>query len=200
MRDHAHVGSPVRHRQDERARACIGGNGNAPSFSAKCGSRHRSARLPVGAAVGCHGAASGLRLRQRARRRSGGSAALRAPGRCAKRAGRYHLGRAGAGSRPASAHRSGIGYADGRRWPGRRSGGRGSGAGRLGAGAGEACARRIASVCTGAFLLAASGVPDGRRAATHWSFCAELAGRFPAVCSSPIRSLCAMARFGPRPG
>jgi transcriptional regulator GlxA family with amidase domain len=42
-------------------------------------------------------------------------------------------------------------------------------------------ARRVASVCTGAFLLAASGVLDGRRAVTHWSFCAELARRFPAI-------------------
>jgi transcriptional regulator GlxA family with amidase domain len=42
-------------------------------------------------------------------------------------------------------------------------------------------ARRIASVCTGAFLLAASGLLDGRRAVTHWSFCAELARRFPRV-------------------
>lgn len=42
-------------------------------------------------------------------------------------------------------------------------------------------ARRTASVCTGAFVLAASGALDGRRAATHWSFCAELARRFPAV-------------------
>jgi len=42
-------------------------------------------------------------------------------------------------------------------------------------------ARRVASVCTGAFLLAASNVLDGRRAATHWSVCAELARRFPAV-------------------
>ncbi len=42
-------------------------------------------------------------------------------------------------------------------------------------------ARRVASVCTGAFMLAASGVLDGRRAATHWSCCAELARRFPAV-------------------
>lgn len=46
-------------------------------------------------------------------------------------------------------------------------------------------ARRIASVCTGAFLLAASGVLDGRRAATHWSLCAELARRFPAVRVEP---------------
>jgi len=42
-------------------------------------------------------------------------------------------------------------------------------------------ARRIASVCTGAFLLAASGLLDGRRAVTHWSFCAELSRRFPKV-------------------
>jgi transcriptional regulator GlxA family with amidase domain len=42
-------------------------------------------------------------------------------------------------------------------------------------------ARRVASVCTGAFLLAASGVLDGRRAATHWSCCADLARRFPKV-------------------
>jgi transcriptional regulator GlxA family with amidase domain len=46
-------------------------------------------------------------------------------------------------------------------------------------------ARRVASVCTGAFLLAASGVLDGRRAATHWSCCAELARKFPAVRVEP---------------
>lgn len=42
-------------------------------------------------------------------------------------------------------------------------------------------ARRVASVCTGAFLLAAAGVLDGRRVTTHWSFCAELARAFPQV-------------------
>ncbi len=42
-------------------------------------------------------------------------------------------------------------------------------------------ARRVASVCTGAFLLAASGALDGRRAVTHWSFCDAFARRFPAV-------------------
>ena len=42
-------------------------------------------------------------------------------------------------------------------------------------------ARRTASVCTGAFLLAATGLLDGRRAVTHWSFCDELARSFPAV-------------------
>jgi transcriptional regulator GlxA family with amidase domain len=42
-------------------------------------------------------------------------------------------------------------------------------------------ARRVASVCTGAFLLAAAGVLDGRRAATHWMYCRKLAQRFPAI-------------------
>ncbi len=40
---------------------------------------------------------------------------------------------------------------------------------------------RVASVCSGAFLLAAAGLLDGLRAATHWSATAELARRFPAV-------------------
>jgi transcriptional regulator GlxA family with amidase domain len=47
--------------------------------------------------------------------------------------------------------------------------------------------RRTASVCTGAFLLAASGMLDGRRAVTHWAFCAELARRFPAIRVEPDR-------------
>ncbi|HEX9167455.1 MAG TPA: helix-turn-helix domain-containing protein, partial [Roseiarcus sp.] len=46
-------------------------------------------------------------------------------------------------------------------------------------------ARRVASVCTGAFLLAAAGLLDGRRAATHWKYCAKLAERFPAVHVEP---------------
>jgi transcriptional regulator GlxA family with amidase domain len=46
-------------------------------------------------------------------------------------------------------------------------------------------ARRVASVCTGALLLAAAGVLDGRRAATHWEYCARLAKRFPAVRVEP---------------
>jgi transcriptional regulator GlxA family with amidase domain len=44
-----------------------------------------------------------------------------------------------------------------------------------------AAARRTASVCTGAYLLAATGILDGRRAVTHWSFCDDLAQSFPAV-------------------
>jgi transcriptional regulator GlxA family with amidase domain len=46
-------------------------------------------------------------------------------------------------------------------------------------------ARRVASVCTGAFLLGAAGLLDGRRAATHWSVCADFARRFPAVHVEP---------------
>ena len=45
--------------------------------------------------------------------------------------------------------------------------------------------RRVASVCTGAFLLAATGALDGRRAATHWSVCKEFAQRYPAVQVEP---------------
>jgi transcriptional regulator GlxA family with amidase domain len=48
--------------------------------------------------------------------------------------------------------------------------------------------RRIASVCTGAFLLAAAGLLEGRRATTHWQACDVLARRYPdvAVEKDPI--------------
>lgn len=41
--------------------------------------------------------------------------------------------------------------------------------------------RRIASICTGAFILAAAGLLDGKRAVTHWNFCDRLAREFPKV-------------------
>jgi len=45
--------------------------------------------------------------------------------------------------------------------------------------------RRVASVCTGAFLLAAAGLLDGRRATTHWASAGSLAKRYPTVDVEP---------------
>ena len=45
--------------------------------------------------------------------------------------------------------------------------------------------RRVASVCSGAYLLAAAGLLDGRRATTHWSECERFAELFPAVTVEP---------------
>ena len=44
---------------------------------------------------------------------------------------------------------------------------------------------RIASLCTGAFVLAAAGLLDGRAAATHWMHAEELARRYPQVDVRP---------------
>lgn len=46
-------------------------------------------------------------------------------------------------------------------------------------------ARRVVSVCTGAFVLAASGILDGKRAVTHWAHCENLARRFPEIHVDP---------------
>src|SRR5262245_58747700 len=45
--------------------------------------------------------------------------------------------------------------------------------------------RRMASVCSGAFLLAAAGLLDGKRATTHWRQAPLLARLFPNVCVEP---------------
>ncbi|MGG7572450.1 GlxA family transcriptional regulator [Streptomyces sirii] len=59
-------------------------------------------------------------------------------------------------------------------------------AGRLGAELADALRRirpgaRVASICTGAFVLAAAGLLDGRRATTHWRSVDDFRRLFPAV-------------------
>lgn len=48
-----------------------------------------------------------------------------------------------------------------------------------------ATSRRVCSVCSGAFALAAAGLLDGRRATTHWASCERLAREYPRVVVDP---------------
>jgi transcriptional regulator GlxA family with amidase domain len=45
--------------------------------------------------------------------------------------------------------------------------------------------RRVASVCTGAFVLARAGLLDGRRVTTHWASCGRLARQHPRAVVEP---------------
>jgi transcriptional regulator GlxA family with amidase domain len=45
--------------------------------------------------------------------------------------------------------------------------------------------RRVASVCTGASILAEAGLLDGARATTHWAYAARIAERYPQVTFDP---------------
>jgi transcriptional regulator GlxA family with amidase domain len=40
---------------------------------------------------------------------------------------------------------------------------------------------RVATICSGAFILALTGALDGQVATTHWKLASELARRFPAI-------------------
>jgi transcriptional regulator GlxA family with amidase domain len=51
--------------------------------------------------------------------------------------------------------------------------------------AAHAAGARVASLCTGAFVLGAAGLLDGRRATTHWAHTRELARRHPAATVDP---------------
>ena len=45
--------------------------------------------------------------------------------------------------------------------------------------------RRVVALCSGVFLLAEAGLLNGRRATTHWTFCADLARHYPRVTLDP---------------
>lgn len=44
---------------------------------------------------------------------------------------------------------------------------------------------RLASICSGVFVLAAAGVLDGKRATTHWKYLAQLSARYPRIRVEP---------------
>lgn len=55
--------------------------------------------------------------------------------------------------------------------------------------------RRVASICTGAFLLAEAGLFNNRRATTHWRFAKQLADSYPEVEVVPDKIVCRDGKF-----
>jgi transcriptional regulator GlxA family with amidase domain len=47
--------------------------------------------------------------------------------------------------------------------------------------------RRVVAICTGAFVLAAAGLLDGKKAVTHWAYCDQLSRQYPSVIVEPDR-------------
>lgn len=58
-------------------------------------------------------------------------------------------------------------------------------------------ARRIASICGGAMLLAQTGLLDGRRATTHWRLLETMQAQYPTIHVEGGRSIFRMALSGP---
>ena len=61
---------------------------------------------------------------------------------------------------------------------------------------------RLLSFCSGVFVLAATGLLDGRRATTHWRYSERLARAYPAsgwcrTCSTSTRATCSRRRAAP---
>jgi transcriptional regulator GlxA family with amidase domain len=55
--------------------------------------------------------------------------------------------------------------------------------------------RRVASVCTGIYGLAPTGLLDGRRVTTHWNFAADVAAKFPRLDVAPNELFVKSDRF-----
>jgi transcriptional regulator GlxA family with amidase domain len=55
--------------------------------------------------------------------------------------------------------------------------------------------RRVASVCTGIYGLAPTGLLDGRRVTTHWNFAADVAAKFPKLDVAPNELFVKSGRF-----
>ena len=116
------------------------------------------------------------------RRPAGYDVQVAAPDACAARHRQRLRDRPRTSRSTTSAGRSTRSWSPAARAPGRRYADDGSSAW-LAAAAPRA--RRVTSVCTGAFLLARAGLLDGRRATTHWAGATRSRARYPSVDRRP---------------